>query len=212
MDSVGDHPSSLSLPPNSSFQNYPNSSSSNRSRKRGISTVLQDCTNQPLPKRKSKAKAETSLHELLTTSEYAPRGNPIAGSTARHQVQSVEFEETADGDAPATLCSAFQKSKNAFLKHAEQLMGFIQRNVSYEVQKVVAISIMATTMIQCDNNITEASEVAAQYTMLSKETIRKWTSSYFSDMIATCPENVTDEVIDRNYHQSADMVIVLHQA
>ena len=56
---------------------------------------------------------------------------------------------------------------------------------------------MATTMIQCDNNITEASEVAARYTMLSKETIRKWTSSYFSDMIATCPENVTDEVIEQ---------------
>ena len=33
--------------------------------------------------------------------------------------------------------------------------------------------------------------------MLSKETIRKWTSSYFSDMIATNSESVTDEMIEQ---------------
>lgn len=199
MDSVGDNSSSF-VPPNSSFQNYPSSSRPvNRPRKRGISTVLQDCTNQPLQKRSSKVKAEASLHEMLTTSEYAPRGNPVAGSTARHQQHSeVERVEEANADdTHVTLCSVFRKNKTTFTKHAEQLLGFIQRNASYEIQKAVAISLMATAMIQCGENITEAAETASKYTMLSKETIRKWTSSYFSDMITTCPEYVTDEVIEQ---------------
>ena len=48
-----------------------------RRRKRGISVVLQDCTNQPLQKRISKAKAESTIHEMLSTT---PRGNPTAAT------------------------------------------------------------------------------------------------------------------------------------
>ena len=48
-----------------------------RRRKRGISAVLQDCTNQPLQKRISKAKAESTIHEMLSTT---PRGNPTAAA------------------------------------------------------------------------------------------------------------------------------------
>ena len=90
MDSVGGNPSLLLQSQNSSFQNYPSSSSSSttvvkRSRKRGMSTVLEDRTNQPLPKRSSKVKAESSLHEMVTTSEYAARGDAAAGFPARRQ-------------------------------------------------------------------------------------------------------------------------------
>jgi len=46
--------------------------------KRGISAVLQDCTNQPLQKRSSKAKAESTIHEMSTT----PRGNQTAAAAA----------------------------------------------------------------------------------------------------------------------------------
>ena len=46
-------------------------------------------------------------------------------------------------------------------------------------------------------NITEAAEIASTYTTLSKETIRKWTSTYFVDMVTTSLENVTDEVIEQ---------------
>ena len=40
-------------------------------------------------------KAESSLHEMVTTSEYAARGDAAAGFPARrqHQVQQVEIEE-----------------------------------------------------------------------------------------------------------------------
>ena len=60
-----------------------------------------------IAKEKLRSKAEASLHEMLTTSEYAPHGNPVAGSTARHQqhseVERVE-ESNADDTRHTVLC------------------------------------------------------------------------------------------------------------
>ncbi len=119
-------------------------------RKRGLSAVLQDCTNEPLQKRSSKARAESTIHGILTPT---PHGNPsaagIASVAAKQQARaSVPEEPQASGSktAPPTLCSVFKKSRNAFDTGAGMLMSYVQRNASYEVQKAVAISIMATAM------------------------------------------------------------------
>ena len=47
-------------------------------RKRGISAVLQDCTNQPLQKRSSKPKAESTIQEMSNCSQCSRQ---TAGST-----------------------------------------------------------------------------------------------------------------------------------
>ena len=78
-------------------------------------------------------------------------------------------------------------------------MSYIQRNASYEVQKAVAISIMATAMT--DHNITEASQIASDCTQFSPEVVRRWALSFFIElqemhMIQVSPENVTDELIE----------------
>ena len=50
--------------------------------KRGISAVLQDCTYQPLQKRSSKAKAESTIHEMLSNcSSCSQCSRQTAGST-----------------------------------------------------------------------------------------------------------------------------------
>ena len=143
MNSVGNSTDNFlasQQPSKSSFQNYSISSSSSLStcqipqkRKHGIFTVLEDCTNQPLQKRNSKAKADSAIHELLTTCELAPCGNPTAGVAARQQA-----DKNAD-DSPATLCYIFRKSRDAFGKGAGMLLSYIQIHASYEVQKAVAI-------------------------------------------------------------------------
>ena len=79
------------------------------------------------------------------------------------------------------------------------LLSYIQKHASYEVQKAVAISLMVTAMTQWDCNITKAAQVASECTQFSQETIRRWSSSYFTglhDMLVTSPENVSDEAIE----------------
>ena len=49
--------------------------------KRGITAVLQDCTNQPLQKRSSKAKAESTIHEMSNCSSCSQCSRQTAGST-----------------------------------------------------------------------------------------------------------------------------------
>ena len=190
---------------NSSFQNYssssiPSSLEPSRRRKRGISTVLQDCTNQPPLRRESKAKAKTAIRQMVTKTEYAPRGNPAAGAAAKHSASPAEVPvPEAEDTITATLSSVFKKGKTAFDTGAGMLMSYIQRNASYEVQKSVAISIMATAMTKWGQNITSAAQTASECTQFSPETVRRWATSYFIelyDLFETSPENVTDEVIE----------------
>ena len=166
--------------------------------------MLQDCTNQPLQKRSSKAKAESTIHEMLSTT---PRGNPTtavaASVAARQQVppsppEGPQADQTAT-NSPATLCTVFRRSRNAFDTGAGMLMSYIQRNASYEVQKAVAVSVMATAMTQLGCSITHAAQIASECTQLSQETVHRWANCYFvglHDRFVASPENVTDEDIE----------------
>ena len=57
----------------------------------------------------------------------------------------VMWEETGRGEQQLLEIKP-PRNKTTFTKHAEQLLEFIQRNASYEIQKAVAISLMATTV------------------------------------------------------------------
>ena len=79
------------------------------------------------------------------------------------------------------------------------LMSYIQRNASCEVQKAVAISMMATAMTQLGCSITRAAQIACDCTQFSQETVRRWANCYFvglHDRFVASPENVTDEDIE----------------
>ena len=201
---------------NSSFQNYSNSSSSSSSsldrtpakpkRKRGISAVLHDRTNldQPLQKRSSKACAESAIHKMSFTTKLLPRGDPTAAVSAKQNTQTQSTpSETADVEAEtdscASLCSIFGKSRGAFDKSASMLLSYIHRNASYEIQKGLAVSLMATAMTKWGYSITDAAQIASEYTDISPGTIRKWASSFFiglHNLVQTSPDNVNDECIE----------------
>ena len=181
--------------PNSSFQNYTTSSQPSRKRKRGISAVLQDHTNVSLETRRSKANAATSIQDIVRP--LAPRGNRQVANTAKYSRDTIEVPPVLPTEEGKTLHSVFHNSRVTFDIGAGMLMSYIQRNASYEVQKAVAISIMATAMT--DHNITEASQISSDCTQFSPAVVRKWAMSFFielQEMIQVSPENVTDELIE----------------
>lgn len=184
---------------NSSFQNYTSSSNlslePSRKRRRGISAVLQDHTNVPLETRRSKVKATTSIQEIVRP--LAPRGNPSAAVAAKQSSDTIEPPPVSPMEGEKTLYSMFHKSRSSFDTGAGMLLSYIQRNASYEVQKAVAISIMATAMT--DHSITEAAQIASDYTQFSLAVVRKWAMSFFielQEMFQVSPENITDELIE----------------
>ena len=163
------------------------------SRKRGIAAVLQESTNIPMEsKRICKTRADSKIHQL--TARCAPRGNPAAGATAR-----LALENEHPSGAPTSLYTLFKNSRGAFNRGAEILASYIQRNASYEIQKAYAVTLMATAMTSWGCNIREAASYAADCTDFNPETIRLWTSSYFTSlhqMLVEAPENVTDDDIE----------------
>ena len=191
---------------NSSFQNYSSSSPAScgpsRKRKRNISAVLQDQTNVPLQTRRSKARAKTAIQEMMPK-KYAPRGNPSAGvaakqSSATSSAEAVETPVQMDEAEIKTLRSVFNNNRSAFDTGAGMLISYLQRNASYEVQKAVAISIMATAMAKWDHSITSAAQIAAECTQFSQVTVRRWAMSFFVELqeMFQSPDNVTDELIE----------------
>ena len=186
---------------NSSFQNYPTSSAS-RKRKCGICAVLQDVTNQQLEtaeKRSSMEKAKSSIQKILTTTDFAPRGNPTLGTDVRYKKQTPSETPAAEEKDDSTLYSIFKNSREAFDLGAGMLLSYIQKNASYEVQKAVAVSLMATAMTTFGQDITNAARVASEYTQFSEQTVRKWAFSYFvglNNVFQASPENVNNETIE----------------
>ena len=140
-----------------SFQNQPPPAdppaSTSRSRKRGLSALLQDVTNtDQMECRRSAVRAKRDLGSQSTV--YAPRRNPKRGGKLRQTVSVGEVHE------PAHLQQLV--SDNELLSDVcESLGGYIQRNVSYEVQKGIAIHILVTAITKWDCTILEAAQHAA---------------------------------------------------
>ena len=82
------------------------------------------------------------------TKEYAA-GVAARNSRGTTTVEAVDDEPPVPMEADkTTLYSLFINNRSAFDTSAGMLMAYIQRNDSYEVQKAVAISIMATEYTQ----------------------------------------------------------------
>ena len=148
--------------------------------------------NQPKSTCKSSRKRDSKIHQL--TARSAPRGNPAAGATAR-----LALENEHPSGAPTSLYTLFKNSRSAFNRGAEILASYIQTNASYEMQKAYAVTLMATAMTSWGCNIHEAASYAADCTDFNPETVRLWTSSYFTSlhqMLVEAPENVTDDDIE----------------
>ena len=175
-----------------SFQSQPPAvvpaAASRCTRKRGISTLVQDITNtcnQPLSRR-SALQARKAMKSQSVLS--APRGNPAQGGKLRHACVSTSAYE------PTSLLQKINDDA-VFCSITENLAAYTQRHISFEVQKAIAINIMATAVSKWNCGIMEAVKRAADCCGFNAATVRLWASE-FATAIGTCsPDDMSDECI-----------------
>ena len=103
-------------------------------RKRGIASLLDITNSQVTQARTASQQAKRSLQEQVT--HNAPRGNPVLGAAKKHR-----SADSLEQHLPQLLGDKAMSSAIA-----ETLLAYTQRNVSFEVQKAVAITVMTTAM------------------------------------------------------------------
>ena len=117
---------------NGSFQNQP--LPSRCTRKRGISALLQDITNsceQPMPRRSAvQVKKTMEIHSCTS----APHGNSAQGGKLRH---------TSMSRCTGAVHESFNLLQKINDNASEYLTSYTQRKVCFEVQKALAINVMA---------------------------------------------------------------------
>ena len=182
--------------PTGSFQSQPGSFENQtlkRKRKRGIAALLEDTTNLPvsvasenLEKRASKEKAESRI-TVSSAPQYDCRGDSLKGVKSKQHMQA--------GSCDGTLYRIFKNNREVFNKGQEIIKDFVSKNVSWEVQKAIAIQIMAEAMTELNMGIVEAAKFAASCTGFSQEVVRRWAFVYFCTL-SQHPGSLEDVDID----------------
>ena len=125
---------------------------------------------------------------ILSVSEFDQRGDSLKG------VKTKQQKHTGSNDD--TLYRIFKNNREVFNKGQEIIKEFVCRNVSWEIQKAMAIQIMAEAMTQLNKGILEAANFAAAATGFSQEVVRRWAFAYFCTL-SQYPGSLED--IDSEY-------------
>ena len=161
-----------------------------RSRKRGISSLLQDITNTGEPQsRRSAVKAMRTIESQSCLS--APRGNPVQGSKVRHNTAVPASTNTVHEPSLLQLLS----DESVVCNIADNLAEYTQRNVAYEVQKALAINIMLTAISKWNCSIVEAATRAADCCGFNQECVRRWASAFVTAINTCSPDDMSDKCI-----------------
>ena len=162
-----------------------------RSRKRGISALLQDITNTQPESRRSALKAMRTIESQGCLS--APRGIPVQGSKVRHTTAVPASTNVSTNTVlePSLLLSDESMVSNI----ADNLAAYTQRNVTYEVQKALAINIMLTAISKWNCSVVEAAAWAANCCDFNQECVRRWALAFVTAINACSPDDMSDECI-----------------
>ena len=159
-------------PSTSSFQNQ---QPPKKTRKRGIAALM-DKTNQVCeqshPQRLCKENARARVATQLTPS-FEERGDPAKGGKAHAKI--VQCKDSQEG----TLYSVFTKNKALFNQGKEFVSKYVSRNISWEVQKAIAIQTMTTAMTELRMGVVQAANFAGTLTGFSGQVVRRWASALF---------------------------------
>ena len=197
---------SVSMSTNGSFQNHTPAATttalSSRSRKRGIAALsdITNLSNESQP-RDAGQRAKRALDAQAT--RFAPRGDPKQGARMKHRV--VEFTSTVSESA-SLLQLMGDKSVSSNI--SETLLTYTQRNVSHEMKKAIAITIMATAVAKRNCSIVEAANRAADCCGLNGQTVRRWASAFATNTSTSPLHDMTDEDVTdilssgRGHHDS----------
>ena len=178
-------PSSLNQQPSTgSFQNQ---QPPKKTRKRGIAALL-DRTNQVCEQspaqRPCKETAQARVATQLTPS-FEGRGDPAKGGKAHAKI--VQHKD----NQKSTLYSVFTKNKALFNQGKEFVSKYVSRNVSWEVQKAIAIQTMTTAMTELGMGVVQAANFAGILTGYSGQVVRRWASALFATL-AQYPGSLDD--------------------
>lgn len=144
-------------------------------RKRGIKALLSVATEPKTTKRKAAIKsADVSAFICF---KAAPRGMHM----------NEPEPETAEPEpephyGPVNLDSVFRKKPHILREGQRLLNEFIERNTTFVLQKIVALHIFATAVMDGDN-ISWACKIASRYSGFSDEVVRRWSRAFFLDYL-----------------------------
>ena len=162
-----------------SSQSQPTGSSQNQpKRKRGISALLGDITNDPSAQTQSRRTCrEETLSKVAANLEqtHEPRGDASKGGKIK-----AKLAKNSSKPGNNTLHCIFTKQRELFDKGQECINDFVSKNVSWELEKAIAIQIMTSAMTTLNKGIVDAAKFAATTTGFSHEVIRRWAFGYFT--------------------------------
>ena len=170
----------------SSSQNQP----PRKSRKRGIAALLADVTNQPESSGRRLQKDETIAKVSAMVQDLEPRGDAVKGGKARSKALRQQASHP-DDTVTCTLYNMYTKDRELLDKGQDYISNFVSKNVSWEVQKALAIQIMTSAMTELNKGIVDAAKFAAATTGFSQEVVRRWAYSYFT-ALAQYPGSLND--------------------
>ena len=120
-------------------------------------------------------------------SVQAARGNPARGGKLR-QGQTVRVAEHE-----SVHLHNLVHDKSLLGTVYSSLAGFIQRNVSFEVQKAIAINMMVTALVDWNCTILQAAQHAADCCGFNTETVRLWATALISEASTCSVEEINDD-------------------
>ena len=179
------------------------SSQNQPKRKRGISALLGDITNDPSAQTLSRRTCrEETLSKVAANLEqtHEPRGDASKGGKIK-----AKLAKNSSKPGNNTLHCIFTKQRELFDKGQEYINDFVSKNVSWELQKSIAIQIMTSAITTLNKGIVDAAKFAATTTGLSHEVIPRWAFGYLTG-ISEYPGSVDN--LDLHFIMYAQIVVL----
>ena len=159
-----------------SFQNQPSLSAPSvepprTSRKRGALSLLQDSNIEPVKPQARRACLQAKENISSQSSHYAARGNPTKGAKVRFQTPASTCTSEYE---PQVGLKDIMHDTATINKITGNLLAYVKRNVPFEVQKAIAITIMTTAIAKWGSCIVDAASHAADCMGFNEESVRIW--------------------------------------
>ena len=161
-------------------------------RKRGINAILADFNGvEVLPKRQSQAAALEKMQRQLST-PAKPRGNPVAANVQKAANKSQQISRNIPvGNTTDNITKIIQDNPDK----SNSLGLFMERNLSPEMMKALAVHIASQAILQHNMGIMTASKLSASITGCSDQVIRRWTREYNLTFQEMDQDTLDDELI-----------------
>lgn len=137
-----------------------------------------------------------------------PRGDALKGvmanlkNSSNRKSSNIDNSKTATSDTvnfTDTLCGIVRNNSELFNMGRTCISGYISKNATIEMDKAIAINIMASAIENLGMNIVEAAEFAGQVCGHSGQIVRRWAFSFFTSISAySCLEDVDDDLLVKN--------------